>query len=343
MKKTIALSLLIPMMFIGAILYTKNIQDSNAKKAQNSSTRPDPILEITPEEPKKETKLEVKTQPVKLLFVGDVMLARSIGQKIESGENPFKFVVDTFSEYDLVIANLETTIGNTGKSASGKLYTFQAPVKAAETLKNSGVGVVSLANNHTMDYGVAGLNQTISNLDSQGIKYFGAGDKQTAFETLVVDVKNQKIGLLGFNEIETNYTAVSAKSSGNAYYDIVEIKKSITGARTQNPNLPIIVMPHWGVEYDLKPSATQKSHATEIFNAGASVIIGGHAHVIQKAEKIGDKQVYYSMGNFVFDQMGSKANATSGQMIEVVIENNQIISTKAIDIYLDSNGFPRVK
>jgi poly-gamma-glutamate capsule biosynthesis protein CapA/YwtB (metallophosphatase superfamily) len=338
--KTYLISCLISVSILGGGLihyYTSPKPQTQSSQSETKSG----IVQNTQNEPKKPTPTPDVAKPIKLLFVGDTMLARSIGDQILKGRDPFENLKSTFLDYDLVIANLETTIGSSGQPAEGKLYTFQAPVKSAQTLKNAGVEVVSLANNHTMDYGFTGLNQTMKALDNQDVKYYGAGKNTVeAFKVLEINLKDQTIGLLGINDIENYYTNTSASSSGSAFYDIPNIARSIDKVKDKNGIL--IATPHWGTEYQQSANNRQKTIAKSLISAGVDIVIGGHAHVVQNKEIIEGKEVYYSMGNFVFDQMGGQAGATKGQMIEVVILDNQIKSSRAIDITIDSNGFPNL-
>jgi len=282
----------------------------------------------------------VEPAKIKLLFVGDIMLDRSIGERIKNGEDPFQNVQKTFDNYDAVIGNLETSVGEKGEKAVGKLYTFQSSPSSLSTLKKSGFKAVSLANNHTMDYGKFGLEQTLTSLDQSGVNYFGAGkNSEEAFSPFVFKIKDQPVAIIRINDIETNYGNSGENSYGSAYFNFPKIQDSLNKI---DGKIPVIAMPHWGTEYSLQSSSRQENLAKQLFNSSVDLIIGGHPHVVQNIDEVDGKTVYYSMGNFVFDGMGGMPNATKAQMIEVVIENNQIISTRPIDVELDKKGFPRL-
>lgn len=268
------------------------------------------------------------------------MLDRSIGERIKNGEDPFQNVQKTFDLYDAVIGNLETSVGEKGDKASGKLYTFQSTPATLSSLRKAGFKAVSLANNHTMDYGKFGLEQTLSSLNKEGLSYFGAGKNSAeAFSPFVLKIKDQQVEIIGINDIETNFANVSENNYGSAYFNLPKIQDSLNKVDSK---IPFIAMPHWGTEYSLQSSLRQQSLAKQLFNSGVDLIIGGHPHVVQNKDELEGKTVYYSMGNFVFDGMGGMPNATKAQMIEVVIEDNQIVSTRQINVELDKKGFPKL-
>jgi poly-gamma-glutamate capsule biosynthesis protein CapA/YwtB (metallophosphatase superfamily) len=281
----------------------------------------------------------VEAAKIKLLFVGDIMLDRSIGERIKNGEDPFQNVQKTFDHYDAVIGNLETSVGEKGERAAGKLFTFQSSPSSLSTLKKSGFKAVSLANNHTMDYGKFGLEQTLTSLDQSGVNYFGSGkNSEEAFSPFLLKIKDQQVAIIGMNDIETNYGNVTENDYGSAYFNLPKIQDSLNKIDSK---IPVIAMPHWGMEYSLQSSLRQQNFANHLFNSGVDLIIGGHPHVVQNIDQVDGKTVYYSMGNFVFDGMGDMPNATKAQMIEVEIEDNQIVSTRPINVELDKKGFPR--
>jgi len=279
-----------------------------------------------------------------MLFVGDVMLARSIGSVIESGENPFKNIKSTFDKYDLVVANLETVASQDQYAYQNpsKLYTFNAPVSTLDSLTQNGVDIVSLANNHTMDYGADALLNTISNLKDRGILYFGAGSNvNEAFEPKYVLHNKTKIALLAFNDIENWVADAYENSPGSANFDKDRIRQSLEKANS-NADI-VIVFPHWGIEYSLTNSERQSEYARYFIDNGADIVIGGHPHVLQNSEEYNGKMIYYSLGNFVFDDMCTIPNACSAGMVELSISNNITTSSNLIKVRIADNGFPELE
>ena len=299
----------------------------------------------------------------KVLFIGDIMLARTIGDGIVTGQNPFVHVQSILNSYDLRVANIETTIADpsVAHQVAGKLYTFNAPLQAIQTLKIAGINVADLANNHTRDFGPAATSDMITRLENAGIKVVGAGDNlDQAFTPLVVDVsvsstgeKTQtvKIGIVAVNSIENYVTNPTSSQAGSAFFDKDRILQEIKTARSEGADI-VVVFPHWGTEYQTTPNSDQVSWGHFFIDSGADIVIGSHPHVIQTTETYNGKYIVYSLGNFIFDGMGG--NALNGQMIGLdlslkgTVDSNGVLQNKvvylgapnAIPIHIDSQGFP---
>lgn len=283
-----------------------------------------------------------ESDSIKILFVGDIMLARSIGQSIKYGNDPFVNVKNKFKDYDIIVGNLETTIANlnTGYSAS-KGYNFKAPIESAKNLADSGIDIVSLANNHSMDYGEDALLETIHLLNNNGVGSFGAGKTFTdAYKPFYVKYKNIKIAFIGLNNIERWVTDINDYHGGSAYFDETLVRKSLKDAQ-DNSDLQI-VFPHWGEEYTTLVNADQKKWARFFIDNGADLVVGSHPHVVQTYETYKDKFIYYSLGNFVFDGMKGIYLADKGSMLEVNIVNKEIAGHTEYFVELGWDGFPRL-
>ncbi len=209
---------------------------------------------------------------------------------------------DIIKKHDLTVANLEGPITdfksklilNNGKAIPGFQFTFSS--STANALYRSGIDIVSLANNHTDNFGQAGINQTREYLSKNNINFFGS--PKNTLETLATTtcVKDICIGLIGWHEF-------SYKNDINVSLKIKEFKKQKLDY--------IIVYPHWGIEYKMNPNKKQKDLAHKWLDEGADMIIGSHPHVVQSIEKYKDKYIFYSLGNFIFDQYFS-FNTTHG-------------------------------
>lgn len=298
-----------------------------------------------------------------LLFMGDTMLARSIGDQIVAGKNPYRYVDSTLRKADMRIANIETTIADpaTAVQAPGKLYTFNAPLQAVPMLENEHIDVSVLANNHTSDYGAPATKDMLKRFEAAKLSTVGAGTTpKLAFTALVKTVPlhcrdgktSVKVAFVAVNDIENNFTAVSDTHTGGAYFDKTAITGSITQARQAGAQF-VVVVPHWGIEYQTVPSDRQKEWAHWFIDTGADVVIGGHPHVIQPTELYKGHAIVYSMGNFIFDEM---SDASDGQMIQLPI--TQTIHTTlskttadepalgkvlSIPYRLTADGFPQLK
>ncbi len=190
-----------------------------------------------------------------------------------------KRVKSVFSKDDLTIVNMEGTLTTSTKRAKKK-FTFKGPAKYGNILKQGSVEVVNIANNHTKDFGSRGYTQTKKALKKYGIAYSGNGT--IAYKK----VKGVKVAFVGFNTIN-NKVSTSA------------VKRMIKKAKGKGAAI-IIASFHWGIEGSKKPNAAQKKLAHTAVNAGATLVLGHHPHVLQGVEKYKGRYIVYSLGNFCF-------------------------------------------
>ncbi len=280
---------------------------------------------------------------VTIHVAGDAMLAEHVGEYIKDLDmNPFQFFIDRFNNDDLTVINLETAISNPGfgAPAPNKPYTFNAPLESLDKLVTGGVDVVSLANNHTMDYGAEGLLSTIDNLNLNGIKYFGAGSNlNEAFQPLFTDLKNTRIAWIGINDIEVFYQNARPDSPGSANLNHERVIDSINLAKDNSADL-IIFYAHWGYERQTRHAPYQEDWAKFLIDNGADMVIGAHPHVRQGHEIYNGKHIYYSLGNFVFTGMELNDEPSTGTLLEMQIDNKEIINVIEHTIQISYHGVP---
>lgn len=190
----------------------------------------------------------------------------------------FKKVKKTFQKDDVTLVNFEGTLTNSTNRAN-KTFTFKGPASYAKILKKGSVEVVNIANNHTMDFGTTGFTDTKKTLKKNEIGYcYGS---TIAYKK----VKGIKIAFIGFNQLN----GVSKQ----------QIRDTIKKARKKKAKI-IIVSFHWGIEKDYYPNSTQKTMGRYAIEAGASLVLGHHPHVLQGIEKYRGRYIVYSLGNFCF-------------------------------------------
>lgn len=231
-----------------------------------------------------------KTPSVNLFIFGDMMLDRGVRYRMgEYGqEYPFAQIKELLSGHDIVVGNLEGPFTDFKSKTVGIKnapleFTFDPTV--IPVLKNLGFTLFSLANNHTANFGAEGLKQTRTYLSENDIRYFG--DPFNAEElSKIVEVHGLKIGFIGFHEF--------------VYQKLDSVLAEI--AKTKARADVVFVFPHWGVEYNKKMTGNQRELAHAFIDAGADVVVGAHPHVIEPIEIYKDKVIFYSLGNFVFDQ-----------------------------------------
>ncbi len=239
-----------------------------------------------------------------IAFTGDVLLDRGVRQQIRKKgvEHLFESVTPLFRSVDATVINLECPITSV-RSPLHKKYIFRAEPIWATVLSQAGITHVAMANNHTIDQGRNGLTDTNQYLLSSGITPVGYGDTSTQSCQPVL-IKKGKIEVALYNSVALpleNWVYLE-NSPGICQQPIEELKEEITNFKRQNPKSYIVVILHWGVEYQPLPTLVQRKGAHSLIRAGADAIIGHHPHIIQKEEYYDGKPIFYSLGNFVFDQ-----------------------------------------
>lgn len=271
---------------------------------------------------------------ISFLFMGDIMGHQS---QINSAFNPqtntydyynvFKEVSPIFKSVDFAIANLEVTLA--GRPYKGYPQ-FSSPDELAIACKNSGINVLTTANNHSCDRGTKGILRTIKVLDSLGIRHtgtFSCQDERERNNLLIINKNGIKVGILnytyGTNGIEVKEPAIVNKISHSL------IASDIQKSKRENLDKLIVVI-HWGLEYKTSPNENQINLAKFMFKKGVDIIIGSHPHVLQRMEYHQEKEnakerlIVYSLGNFVSNQRTSPRDG--GAMIRFTLkkQNNKV-------------------
>ena len=284
---------------------------------QNSSVRPTP---------------SPQPEPVRLLFGGDMMYDRNIRAKAQ--KSGYEFILATlaplFFQYDAVIANLEgpvtdsktVSLGSEVGSHNNFLFTFDPAVATA--LYNQNLRIVNLGNNHICNFGKKGVEQTYQYLRQNNIEFFGYTCVTPTPETpryLIKKIKNLSIGFVNYNQFLPN---------GEQY--------ALEDIQTVRPQVDIvIVVTHWGNEYQEIAAQPQRQLAYQFIDTGADLVMGGHPHVIQDSEIYKGKKIYYSLGNFVFDQYFQK-EVKEGLLVEVTIDETKEMKFNEYTVNLLNTG-----
>ncbi|MDD5750369.1 MAG: CapA family protein [Candidatus Pacebacteria bacterium] len=242
---------------------------------------------------------------VSIIFVGDIMLSRGVAAKMKEHDDhsyPFLKVGDYLKSADFAFGNLETSLA-AGREIGPDEMLFRADPELAAVLREFNFAVVSLANNHTMNFGEGALENTLINLLKAGVEYAGAGSSALeAYNPAIIQRNGLRFAFLAFTDsdvIPSSYFA-STGTAGVASMDVDKMAKAVRSAR-QRADFVIVSM-HSGTEYKDYPNDRQTSFARSAVEAGADLVIGHHPHVVQTAEIYKGKYIFYSLGNFVFDQ-----------------------------------------
>lgn len=264
----------------------------------------------TVEQPIISTKGEKSSKTVTINFVGDILAARAIELTMRKNgyDYPFLKIKDDLADADFTFANLETPLigtATTGKTTVGGTTVFRGDIAFAEALKGAGIDVVSIANNHMKDQGEKGIISTMETLDKAGIVHAGAGlSLDEARKLKIVEKNGIKVGFLAYNDTDVVPPSTYANDmpqSGTNTMDTRRLKEDIELARGAVDIL--IISMHSGTEYVTeKPNSRQTTFAHAAIDFGADLVIGHHPHVLQPMELYKGKYIFYSLGNFIFDQ-----------------------------------------
>jgi poly-gamma-glutamate synthesis protein (capsule biosynthesis protein) len=253
----------------------------------------------------------------RLLFFGDMMLDRHVGEKINQYGLDYLFEKLAsssgiiLSDYDIVASNLEGAVTNNGSHYDPVIeHDFAFSPKLIESLAEKyNFKFFNLANNHFSDQGERGIIETGDNLDKLGINFAGCADGVVAdCSTKIIKIDNYFVGMAGFSMVYSKL-------------NMAEVEKVIN--RLASSADLLIVNIHWGIEYEHQFNQVQQEAAYQMIDAGADVIIGHHPHVVQGIEVYKSRPIFYSLGNFIFDQYFSVATQ-QGLTIEINLTNQQL-------------------
>jgi len=291
----------------------------------------------------KNEKTSINSRDGTILFVGDIMLSRSVGNLMERKGDynlPFINLAEFLRSADLTFGNLEGPISSRGVNV-GSIYSFRADPKVVEGLKFAGFNILSIANNHVWDYGRGAFMDTLKHLKDSAISYVGGGaNSDEAHAGIIKEVNGTKVGFLAYTDLLPRNISATLTKPGVSFLELEQVKKDIVALK---PHVDILVVSfHWGEEYKTNHNRKQENIAKSAIDAGADLIIGHHPHVIQEVEQYKNGWIAYSLGNFVFDQMFSE-NTKTGLILEVAIQDGKINNVEKIVVSINNYYQPTFK
>jgi poly-gamma-glutamate synthesis protein (capsule biosynthesis protein) len=282
---------------------------------------------------------------IRLTAVGDLMLDRAIGYAIERGDLSFPFgaVSETLESGDITVGNFESALGNRGQPQN-KSYTFRAPPAAVEALSRAGFDVLSLANNHAMDYGPEALEQALKLFHQRGIAAVGAGpDAAAARAPFTFDVHGLTVSFLSYVDVPIEVTGFDTRNwtatqeePGVAWAEVSHIQEDVAAAKA-SADL-VVVLLHSGYEYVEAPSPEQMLAARAAIEAGATLVLGHHAHVLQGIEFGYQSAIVYGLGNFAFEIDGDPTT----MIANVWLDPNGVRQIELVPAIIEAGGRPRL-
>lgn len=284
---------------------------------------------------------------IRIAAVGDINYDRSPAYIIQTTGDlayPLSRVQHVFEAADYTVANLETALGDVGEPAD-KRYPFRSPPETAESLAIGGVDLVSLANNHAQDYGPEALLQGIDLLHAAGVATVGGGaNEAAAYAPHIADIDGLKVAFLGYVHVpveaithfDTQSWTATAGAPGLAWADPARVSADVAAVR---PDVDlVVVILHSGYEYIEEPSEPQVAAARAAVDAGADLVVGHHAHILQGIHRYNDGVIAYGLGNFLFNIEGPPETA----ILNVWLDANGVRQLELLPAIIQEHGQPRL-
>jgi poly-gamma-glutamate synthesis protein (capsule biosynthesis protein) len=289
----------------------------------------------------------------RITLVGDIMLGRGVGEAAAAAAGdpaaPLRPLQRRLASADITVGNLESTLSQSG--APQQDDAFAAPPSVLPGLVDSGFDVLSLANNHSGDFGDVALLQTIRRVGRSPVEQVGAGrDAAAAWRPVVVRRQGVRFGFVAFNAIgETPRATASAPGVASVRMqprtgplNTADLRRVSRTVRTLRGRADVVVvLPHWGEQYTHVPVPAQRRVGRALVAAGADVVVGGHPHWVQDVQRVGDGLVVYSLGNYVFD-MDFMRQTQEGVLCDLVFAGDRLRAVRFTPYVIGSDFAPRV-
>ncbi len=278
-------------------------------------------------------------ETVTLVFAGDTTLDDDAGALIAQGGDPLADFASLFAQADVRLANLECVVA-TGGSAGRKIYTFRAHPRVLPVLKKHLDGV-TLANNHSGDFGREAFAEMLGHLQKAGLAQAGGGmNLSQAHTPWMVERRGLRIAILSYNEFLPRSFEAGHDAPGVAWSEDEQVVDDIRRARQVHRADLVIPFMHWGWENEHVANARQRQLARKMIEAGADAVIGGHPHVTQGIEHHQGKPIVYSVGNFVMKETDNEYQR-QGWVLRLELDKQGV---RALDTHvarIDMKGIPK--
>ena len=246
---------------------------------------------------------KITATEIRLGFVGDIMLGRGVYEAVAAYgyRYPWGDMLPYLHKVDFLLGNLEMVFTDATTQAA-KVFTFKAPPSAVQTLAEAGIDLVTLANNHSLDFGVSGLMESLTVLERAQIQTVGAGATYAmAQRPAIMSVNELRIGVLGMTDNEPGWAA-GRDTPGTWYLPVERLDEAKDAVALLRPQVDILIVTmHWGPNNRVQPSDAFVDFAHALIDAGVDIFHGHSAHVMQGIEWYNDKLIMYDTGDFVDD------------------------------------------
>jgi poly-gamma-glutamate synthesis protein (capsule biosynthesis protein) len=329
----------------GATLSTTSTGPTSTESSATgpSATEPSPNSPATRPSASPSDPVSGSGRPITLAFAGDVHFADQVAALLNRPQSSLASLRPELATADLSMVNLETAITGRGSPAP-KTYHFRTTPAALTALAAAGVDVVTMANNHSVDYGPVGLQDSLAAQRASKLPIVGFGaDAVHAYAPAMFTVRGSRIAVFGASQVNDwtlqNWTATAGKPGLASSLPGSPLAAAVRSARSRADL--VVVFLHWGTEGQSCPDSLQQQTARTLTSAGADIVIGSHAHRVQGAGWMGRAFVGYGMGNFVWYNSSGYGSSTSGVLI-LTVKGRYVVSTAWTPMRIGSDGVPRV-
>ncbi|MEV0809854.1 CapA family protein [Micromonospora sp. NPDC050200] len=264
---------------------------------------------------------------ITLAFAGDVHFADRTAGLLDNPATAFGSISSALSTADLAMVNLETAVTTRG-TPEPKEFHFRAPASTYDAVKAAGVDVVSIANNHALDYGRVGLADTVEAAKAAGVPAVGAGvDAAAAYAPWITRINGTRIAFLAFSQVDELWSEWKATDTRAGIGMTRDLPRAVAAVRTARQQADVVVVyVHWGTEGNACPPDEARGFAGEMAEAGADIIVGTHAHLMLGDGWIGGTFVQYGLGNFLWWRDDAYSNDTG--VLRVTLHGSKIVGTE---------------
>ncbi|GIH04733.1 capsular polysaccharide biosynthesis protein [Rhizocola hellebori] len=270
---------------------------------------------------------------ITLAFGGDVHFSGRTLSLLDNPQTAFGRIGPVLSRADLAFVNLETAVTERG-TPEPKEFHFRAPASAYAAVKAAGIDAVSIANNHTLDYGQTGLADTLDYARQSGIPALGGGPVEQAYQPWITEVRGTRIAVVALSHVDELWQSWEATDTRPGLAMLRNPLRALAAVRQARAQADVVVvMLHWGPEYQECPTAELKTLAAQLIEAGADLLVGGHQHLLLGAGWQGKAYVAYGMGNFLWWRNDALSNDTG--VLWVTIRDRKVAAASLVPAYID--------
>ena len=276
--------------------------------------------------------------PVTLAFAGDVNFAGRTRRLLDDPATAFGPIAAVLRSADFAAVNLETAVTGRG-TPQPKTYHFRAPASAFTALRAAGIDLVTMANNHVLDYGTTGLADALAAARAARFPYVGIGvNAAAAWAPYLTTIKGVRIAVIGVSQVAELASSWVATGTRPGEANAIDLRRTLTAVRSARRQASVvIVFMHWGTEGQACPDPNQLSLARQLAAAGAGIIVGAHAHMLQGSGWLGHTFVAYGMGNFLWWE---RSYSTASGVLELTLHPHAPLTARFVPAVVSGTGQP---